>query len=88
MFLLWIIILYIKAKKIKKLTGKSNILFNVPYSCDLNPIENIFGIVKKKYRLINSDDGKNIEIIILNSFYYLSNIISLHYIPIIFILNP
>jgi transposase len=29
--------------------GKIRILYNAPYSPDLNPIENFFSVLKKKY---------------------------------------
>ena len=30
----------------KNLFDNLNIIYNTPYSCDMNPIENVFGIVK------------------------------------------
>ena len=52
-----------------------NILYNAPYSSDLNPIENLFGVVKNNFRINNSERNtniiKSILITIFSEFFFL-----------------
>ncbi len=51
-----------------------NIIYNIPYSCDMNPIENVFGIVKAKFRNLNIMSNQEILSKILSSFGSISSI--------------
>lgn len=63
-----------KSKIAKGFFENINILYNAPYSPDLNPIENLFGRVKKVFRDLNLKRQDDILINIINSFKSVSSL--------------
>jgi transposase len=62
-----------KSKITKNFLESLNIIYNAPYSPDLNPIENLFGRVKKEFRRLNLTNENNILLNIFKSFKSVSN---------------